>query len=241
MKMIDIHCHLLPGVDDGPKDLKESEEMLRELYRQGVRKVIVTPHYRKEMFEPAPELIRSRYIQVCRIAEKIAEDLEIRLGREVHVNMGIAGLLEQEKYMTMSGSRYILTEFRGDADKGFMWERTSLLISYGYRPIIAHIERCFNIVSDIDFVTRLSELGAMIQVNADSVIGRAGKTAKRDCRKLMVRGLVDFIGSDAHGIRRRAPHLERCQAYLIRKYGRAYTKRIMWSNPERILQIHSGK
>ena len=237
MKMIDIHCHLLPGVDDGPKDLQESEAMLKELYMQGVRKVIVTPHYRKGMFEPVPHQIKSRYVQVQEIAKSIGEDLEIWLGREVHINMDIDTLLEQQKYMTLAGTEYILAEFRSDVDKDFVWERISLLISLGYRPIIAHIERYFNIACDIDFVFRLSELGAKVQVNADSILGKDGKALKHASRKLINAGLVDFVGSDANGIKERAPHLGKCQAYLIRKYGRAYTKRIMWSNPLRILQI----
>lgn len=70
MKMIDTHCHLLPGVDDGPKDLQESEAMLKELYMQGVRKVIVTPHYRKGMFEPDPAQIKKQYVQIREIAKK---------------------------------------------------------------------------------------------------------------------------------------------------------------------------
>lgn len=107
----DIHCHIVPGVDDGATDIGETVKLLRMEYEQGVRTVITTPHFRFRMFETPAEKVREQFRLVEKAASEISPDLHVYLGCEFHANMEMLPMLREQKVMTMAGSRYVLTEF----------------------------------------------------------------------------------------------------------------------------------
>ena len=106
----DIHCHIVPGVDDGATDIGETVKLLRMEYEQGVRTVIATPHFRFRMFETPAEKVREQFRLVEKAASEISPDLHVYLGCEFHANMEMLPMLREQKVMTMAGSRYVLTE-----------------------------------------------------------------------------------------------------------------------------------
>ena len=113
----DIHCHIVPGVDDGAKDLKTSVRMLQKEYDDGVRNIIATPHFRYDMFEPSLEQVKKQFLRVRKAAAEIGEDgIQMYLGCELHSSMDMTDCLKKGERLTMSGSRYVLTEFRTSAD-----------------------------------------------------------------------------------------------------------------------------
>lgn len=229
----DVHCHILPGVDDGAGDMETAVQMLRMEYQDGVKTIILTPHYRRRMFEPKMEDILRGFEVLKGRAREFGIDLY--LGCEYHVNMDMVTVLEEGKRPTMAGSRYVLCEFSEGDTPSYIKERVYHLISHGYIPILAHIERYAALRKDLLLVEDLSELGCLTQVNAGSILGDDGFLVKRFCKKLMDYDLLDLVGSDAHDLKNRIPRMGACAEYLIKKEGKAYAEKILCENPARIL------
>ena len=189
--LFDIHCHLIPGVDDGAQDLEETRRLLRMEYEQGVRNIIATPHYRDQMFDTPIHTIRSQFALVEKCVQEFNQELakedrmRIYLGCEFHANMQMSRMLDEGRVSTMADSGYVLVEFSGNAEYSYIEDRLRSLIIVGYRPIIAHVERCDNIWGDLELIRDLAQMGAYMQVNADSILGKSGFYTKRFCRKLM--------------------------------------------------------
>ena len=107
--LFDVHCHMVPGVDDGASDLEESLAMLKMEYRDGVRNIIVTPHYRRRMFETPAKKVHEQFQKLQEAAKKEYPDLSLYLGCELHSNMDLQEILEKRKYVTMAGSCLLYT------------------------------------------------------------------------------------------------------------------------------------
>lgn len=232
--LFDIHCHIIPGVDDGSENIEESIKMLNMEYEEGVRTIIATPHFRAKMFETSSATIFEQYQYV----KKEAETLGIRLflGCEFHAKMDMAALLKEGRVSSMAGSRYVLTEFSDGVEKSYVKERLFSLISKGYKPIIAHIERYESVCKDFDFIEEMVEIGAKTQVNTSSITGQDGFGIKRFCKKLMKEDLLHFVGTDAHGCKKRVPQMQEAYNYVSKKMGEDYAKEIFVLNPAKIVK-----
>lgn len=233
--LIDIHCHILPGVDDGAKSLSESIEMLQLEYEEGVRMIIATPHYRPRMFECSMETIQQQYLQVKDAAKNVGEGMEVFLGCEHHAYIEMTDDLLEKQRVTMAESDYVLTEFSEYSEFRFIRERIYDLLSNGFEPIIAHAERYKCLVENVKLIPELIQMGAFIQVNAGSITGDDGRKVKSFCKKLMKNDFLHFIGTDGHDVKERPPHMAACAAYMEKKMGAEYTRRILVENPSRIL------
>ena len=233
--LFDIHCHIIPGVDDGAADEETSYKMLQMEYEQGVRNIIATPHFRRQMFETPYDVIEQQFHVLKRQAAQIAPDLKVYLGSEFRSNMEMLESFQNKEAHTMAGSRYVLIEFAGDAYSEYVRERIYALLSHGYRPIIAHIERYECMRRDISLVEDLADLGAYMQINADSVLGKAGLGTKLYCQKLCKMHLAAYIASDCHGTRERISRLSKAYDYIFKKYGESYADWIFIENPKKII------
>lgn len=234
--IFDIHCHIIPSVDDGAADFREAEELLRMEYAQGVRSIIVTPHFRIGMFETSQERIKRQFLILKKVAGRISHNLNLYLGCEFHANMEMIEMLQSGRGTTMADSRYILTEFSHAAPASYIRERLYSLILHGYMPVAAHVERYEAARRHIDFVGELIDMGALIQMNADSVIGAEGFGVRRFCHKLLKNGMVHFIGSDCHGTTRRIPKIGMAYDHIFKKFGRSCAEELFIRNPQRILE-----
>lgn len=236
MILTDIHCHILPGVDDGAIDAVEMMAMLRKEYRDGVRRIILTPHFRAGMFEPSMRRIEYRFKKVRDKAARIGQNgIELYLGCEYYRGSDMCRKLKAGVRPTMAGTSYVLVEFSSQDTYTHIRNTIYEMIVNGFIPIIAHIERYEVMVKDFDYVGDLIELGARIQVNADSVLGNNGHKIKRYCKKLMDKDCLHFIASDSHNLSDRAPNLGECAAYVEKKRGLDYAVRIFQENPDEIL------
>ena len=141
--------------------------------------------------------------------------------------------LDKKLRPTMLGSRYVLAEF--STNDSFVTVRNYIyeLLTKGYRPIVAHVERYF-CCQEPERIQELKKLGAQIQINADSVLGYEGHTIKKFCAGLMKDDLVDFIGSDAHNLEGRKMNLGKCATYVRKKMGQDYAEEIFVDNPRQI-------
>ena len=233
MNLIDIHCHILPKVDDGPDSVEESLKILKDMRRQGIKHVIVTPHYRPEMFEPSMK----RVIYSYRHLRDIAYDMGVSmsLGCEYYRNEQIIDHMDNRKRPSMAGSRYVLIEFSMNdlfpTIRNYVYE----LITHGYQPIIAHAERYF-CCQKMEKIQELKDMGALIQVNAGSVLGEEGWKLKKFCLDLMKKDLVDFVASDTHNTSDRKLNLKKCASFVTKKMGKQYAERIFFNNPLNILK-----
>lgn len=230
--LYDIHCHILPGVDDGAKDMEEACWMLQREYEQGVRHIIATPHFRYEMFETSVNRVKEQFYKLQEKALQMG--MELYLGCELHSSMDMADCLRRGERLTMAESRYVLTEFRYGAEKKYIRERVQKMKSSGYIPIVAHIERYDAVRKDMEFIGDLRRIGGKIQVNADSITGKEGFMTKHFCKKLMKEDLLDFIGTDGHGQRKRIPTIKPCYELVEKSMGEAYARRIFVENPRKI-------
>ncbi len=233
-RLIDIHNHSLCCVDDGAKNLRESVEMLHAAAAQGIVAMILTPHYRYGMFAYPKEKIDEQY----RILKKEAETIGIclYLGCEYHVNSDITDAFLSGRCHALADGDYVLTEYSYQTEYSDMTRYTQQLLSCGYIPVIAHVERYACIQKKPELCAMLADMGAAIQVNADSVLGLDGRGTARVCRKLLKKGLVGVIASDAHGIKERPNHMGECYAYVTKKYGEDYAEQLFYRNPGRITE-----
>lgn len=234
----DIHCHIVPGVDDGAAGLDETRKLLRMEYNQGVRKIIATPHFRFDMFETPPEVLKEQFKLAEKAAAEISPELRIYMGCEIHSAMEMLPMLREKRIMTMAETRWVLVEFSGNAGESYIRERLSTLLCGGYKPIIAHIERCRPMRENLGFVADLVSMGAWMQINADSIIGKEGFFTGRYCRKAMKHDLIHFVGSDCHDSRKRIPRIGEAYKTVIKIMGQDYADELFIHNPERILSCN---
>lgn len=234
--IVDMHCHLIPGVDDGAATRRDVRNMLQMEYEGGVRTIVLTPHYRKGMFEPSKEMVIKRAGYVAKEASELGLDIKLYLGCEYHANSDMVQEISREKRFRMNGGKYVLIEF--SAAHTFFKVRNWIyeLVQAGFRPIVAHIERYPQIVKKMEYVEELIELGALVQVDAGAVIGADGIKAKHISGKLLKKEYVHFIGSDAHSRGTRCPNLHLCEAYITKKMGREYARELFVENPQIILK-----
>lgn len=231
--MIDIHCHLLYGVDDGPEAQEESVAMLEEAKAQGITDIILTPHYRRGMFRYDRRAVEEHAAKLEKQAEKIG--IGLHLGTEIHVNGDILDALEEGRYLPLAGGEYVLTEYEYSTEYKYIFKMTQELLRYGYIPVIAHVERYGCLVQEPGRLDELKEIGALIQVNAGAVIGKEGWGAKQYCKKILKNNWVDIVASDSHDLKRRPCHMAKCYEYLEKKYGQRTADRLMRKNPSKVL------
>lgn len=234
--MTDLHCHLLPYVDDGAHDLEEAERLLAMEAAQGVTDICLTPHLRKGMFETPDDVIRKQYERLKPIAEE--KGIRLYLSREYHWDgLTYEGLQAHE--MLPIGENVILTEFSSEHSAGQMISAVKEIQRYRYIPLIAHVERYP--AADIEVITELRGAGALIQVNADAVLGLEGRYAKKLTWALIKSGLADVIASDAHDTYDRPPRLKECFTRIAKKLGEETANRMMRETPARLLRRETNQ
>jgi len=233
---IDVHAHILPGVDDGSGSMEETIRMLQIANKQQIRIIIATPHYAvgaKNL--PAEELVTIKdRVQVE--AVKINKDMQILLGNELFYSDSILEALKSGKALTLAGSRYALVEFSTRDSYDTMYKGLGNLIRAGYAPIIAHIERYHCFEKKEYLISDLIELGCYIQMNSDSLCGGIFNTEAKSNRKLVSEGLVHFIGSDCHDDKIRVPNMISTVEILQKKCDEGLVNMIFLKNPVSVLE-----
>lgn len=232
----DVHTHILPKIDDGPDNIKETIRILETEYEAGVRTIYATPHFRRDMFEPTMEMIQEQYKKVVEAAKKVGDDLHVLLGCELHVNSEVIELLDTGRCVGLAGTRCVLVEFSEYSDSNIIHNRCYELLSNGYQPIIAHAERYNAIRKNLNFLQQLVEMGNYIQMNADSIVGHDGLSMKWFCKKAIKRDLLHFVGSDVHNTSDRKSSIGKCVKYLEKMMGQSYVRKVMITNPREIIE-----
>lgn len=230
----DIHNHILPGLDDGAGSMTETMELLSAAYEQGIRHLVFTPHCRKKMFEVSANDREQVFRQVAEQAYAEFPDMELFLGCEYHVGEDPSRDVQQAQFC-MAGQKTVLAEFSPVDSYQFIMQGVRQMQDWGYRVILAHPERCLCLRENMKFIRQLHDSGAMLQLNADSVLGFCGWRLKRFCRDLLKAELADVIASDAHDPEYRPVRLGQCADWIRRKYGDERAERLFRKNPEKLI------
>ncbi len=213
--LVDAHFHILPGVDDGAKDLPMALEMARLALADGVKTVIATPHP-----DPATGLGSQKYTSELvqnfnlRLHEHGLGALQVVPGVECYLTPEVLADLRSGKLITLNGSRYVLIEFHTQIAPVNIEYTMYELRNAGYVPIIAHPERYNYVQQDFDWLARLVRLGCLSQVTAGAFYGRFGTRCQNAAEGILGRHLAHLLASDAHNLRVRAPGLSPARARL---------------------------
>lgn len=233
--LVDIHCHILPGVDDGAQDVKTSLELLRLAYEDGICAMILTPHYRGHYRKHTPEILLRRFEDLRAAVQKELPQMELYMGSEAAWERDLGEKIIEGRVLTMHGSPYVLLEFEFGCMHSHVTDGVMDVVSCGYTPIIAHAERYEIFRKDKTLVDEVLSMGALVQINADSVLGKRGFALKRCCHRLLKQGKAHFIASDAHDAQNRPPLLRECFEYVSRRYGEDYAQVLLRDNARALL------
>lgn len=231
--MIDIHAHILPGMDDGARDIYDMLEMASIAADSGVTAIVATPHcnipgyydnyfdkYYIEVFKKASEALRSERIPV-----------KLLPGMEVFATYDLPKLIEDEKIMPLNQSRYILMEFDFEEDPGFASDVLRRVVEVGAKPVVAHVERYACVQENPDIIKEWHKKGYAIQVNKGSFLGGFGRHAQHTAYRLLKQDLVSVVASDAHSPYSRTPYLREAYEEICAEYSKEKADWLFHMNP----------
>lgn len=224
---VDIHHHLVWGVDDGARTIEDSRALLKRSAEQGVRVIIATPHVLSGI-EPFPyKKFREHFLELKRICKE--ENIPIKLlpGAEVFYTEHTLNMLLDKRIPTLNGTRFILIEFNEDVSWKSIENAVRDLFNNGYRPIVAHIERYSAVYSHRKQARILrEETGVKYQVNCGAIINPRSFWQKRFIEHMMKERLIDAVATDAHSMERRPPNMLKAYKILKEKYGSEYAYKL---------------
>ncbi len=229
--MIDIHSHILPCVDDGSESLSASIAMLKKAVSDGVTGIIFTPHLRLN-FNLSPKELQKKFDEFLVEVKKEGIEVDLYLGQEIYIDRDWKKLFKSKAFRTMAGTKHVLIEFSYTERQEYS-EIVYELATMGYKPIVAHVERYSRIT--LDDVLEMRAEGGLIQVNAESIVGKEkGFRARlKYVKKLFKYGLVDFVASDVHSNREFL--LKEAYAYVKKKVGEETAQTVFFINAKELL------
>ncbi|GGZ19630.1 capsular polysaccharide biosynthesis protein [Echinicola pacifica] len=204
---VDMHSHLIPGIDDGSKSLKESIALIKRLENLGLKKVITTPHVMTEFYKNTPEIISNGLEKLYEALAKEKVSMEIEAAAEYYLDEIFVEKVANDEPLLTFGDNYILVETGFINKPHILHETLFALETKGYRPILAHPERYMYLQEDPSLLESLLSSGVIMQVNLLSFTGYYGKPMKVLAEKLLEQGSIKFVGTDCHN-HRYLDHLE---------------------------------
>lgn len=235
LRICDMHCHLLPGIDDGAQDMEETMQALQAAYRQGIRAVIMTPHYYPERYENDAQTVLELCRQVKNQCRQEGLDIRIYPGQECFYHSELTDRLDQGDVLTLAGSRYVLVEFLPDSPFLQLYQGLTQLQQRGYYPVLAHFER-YECLERKDHFQELKNRRILLQMNFDTFIQRRHWFRENHWGSLLQSGAVDLVGSDCHGTHFRPYHAQESLNWMKKHLKPEIRSRILVSNVQKILR-----
>jgi protein-tyrosine phosphatase len=231
--VVDIHSHVLWGMDDGSPTAEVSLEMLRQAAQAGTTDIVATPHSNGE-FEYKPEVIAE---QIQYLTEQTGGNPRLHRGCDFHLSFdNVVGALEEPRRYSINGKRYLLVEFSDLNISPSMDRILDQLLGVDLVPVVTHPERNPILRKDIKKLEEWVNQGCLIQVTALSVLGGFGKSASATAHQLLGKGLVHVIASDAHDPVHRHPRLDEAFNSVSEQYGEETADLLFTQNPGRIIR-----
>ena len=198
---LDIHSHILPGIDDGAPDIETSLQLIKGLYELGIRKTIATPHIIGDLYRNTPETIGAALDKTKEACVGAGIEIEIRAAAEYMLDDHFMSLLNNKAPLLTLHKNILLTELSYNLFPDNLHEMVFSIITRGYQPVLAHPERYGYFHSDYDSFARLKDLGFHLQVNLLSLTGYYGKEVAKAAKYILSNGLASLVGTDLHHIR----------------------------------------
>lgn len=227
--MIDIHSHILPGLDDGAQDEETSLEMLRMAVRGRIDTIIATPHYNKHFSDADCETSRRECRNLSSIAMENGIEIDIVPGQEINIGVDVVRLYNEGVIGCLGETRYMLLELRYDDINDMDFEKIYELSLRGVIPVIPHPERYDYIINKPSIINRLIEEGCLIQINTGSILGVFGKECKKTAELLIEHRAAHMIGTDCHSTGHRCPNLDECMK-ILKKEDKEYANMLIYNN-----------
>ena len=234
MEITDMHCHILPGLDDGAQTMAETLDTLREAEKQGIKRMIITPHFHPQRYiVTAPHIIRSLEAvrQACR-EEGIG--IELFEGQECYYYSGLIDELEAGRALTLCKTRFVLVEFDPGCAFSFLWNGLGSLRQAGYIPIVAHFER-YDCLYKGDHLDELRRHQFLLQMNYDMLLRKGGLFRESYWQRLLREGYVDFLGSDCHGTHFRPLQVDKAFAWMTKRCEPRQIRHILEENFDKVV------
>jgi protein-tyrosine phosphatase len=233
---IDVHCHILPGLDDGSSSMEMTKELLRLELEEGVRQIVFTPHLRDPwMHRVSAEDTENAFCAVKEMAAEEFPELSLYLGSEF---MYSGHVLEDHRdwIRPMNGTSYVLVEFMPSDEWTRIRTGVQNLLQAGFDPILAHFERYACLVEEPDRVYELTEMGVCIQSNTGAALHPESRKVKKFLKTMFRDGQVHLMATDCHDPDRRAPHVMDAYKLIAKKFGEDYANDIFCNNALTLLR-----
>lgn len=234
--MIDLHCHILPGIDDGAKDLEVSIQMARMAVDDGIVTTVCTPHITPGIYNNDAWIIQEKIELLQNALDERQIPLELLSGADIHIAPDLGQKMNEGVYPTVAGTRYFLFEPPHHVVPPRIVELAKQLLDMGYIPLLTHPERLTWIDGHYDIVERLDEAGCAVQITAAAITGRFGKGPQYWSERMLDEGRVDVVASDAHNLTGRPPVLSAARDAVSERLGENAGQIMVEDNPLLILQ-----
>ena len=236
MEYFDIHNHILPGVDDGSQSLEESMAMLEIAYKEGIRSLLLTPHYTRGKNRCSKEELIDRFEDFKKEVRKQYPELSLYLGNEILYEDGVVDDLKDGLIQTMNNTKYVLVEFNIRISYNQLYQAIQKLTNARFRPIIAHVERYRCLFKHVERLDELIRMEAFLQMNISSIYGGFLDEEARWCKKLVKEGYISFFGTDAHDLENRTPYVRDYAAWIEKKCGKDILEQIFITNAKKMIE-----
>ena len=234
--MIDIHAHILPGIDDGAEDLQDTIEMARMAVASGITTMVATPHCNIPGIYD--NYYNENYIRLFNRIKSILEDLDIPLtllpGFEAFATPDLPLLIKDGMVQTINGGKYLLVEFPFEEDEIYVEPILDDILKMGICPVVAHAERYELVQKKPEIIQKWKNKGILIQVNKASLVGKFGRHSYNAAHMMMKKYQVDVIASDCHRPYMRTPIMADVYKELLDKYPKSYLDVVFNDNPDKI-------
>lgn len=217
--LVDLHCHILPGIDDGAHDLADSLIMAEAAVADGIHTIVATPHYQKQIYENNKQLILTKVEELNNAIKTAGIDIEILPGQEPRIDGDLVANLDEGEVITLANSPYLFVEFPSSHVPRYTEQLFYGLRLKGFIPIIVHPERNQELIENPEILYQFVEKGALTQVTAASITGDFGKKIKQFSKQLMECNLTHFIASDAHNTTTRRFRLKEAYVTISEWFG----------------------
>ncbi|MEI3512538.1 MAG: CpsB/CapC family capsule biosynthesis tyrosine phosphatase [Anaerostipes hadrus] len=236
--MIDIHTHILPGLDDGARDMEDSLSMAALALKSGVHTLVATSHANTGGF--FKEYSIEEYLQRLEAFRKALDEVKLPLrvfsGMEIYMTREVPRMIREGRLLSLNQTGYFLTEFSFGIEQEEMDEMLHDLMELGVTPVIAHPERYRCVQESESGIAKWKNRGCLLQVNRGSIFGRFGSGAKQCVDRLLDQHMVTCIASDAHKPYERTTYMADIKEYMEQEYSFEYSKKLLYDNPKRILE-----
>jgi protein-tyrosine phosphatase len=236
LRMIDLHCHMLPGIDDGACDINMSLEMAKSSVNDGVTVLACTPHILPGLYNNTGPQIRNALRDLQAALDDKDIPLHLVAGADNHIVPDFVAGLQSGKLLSLGDSRYVLVEPPHRTEPPHLEDFFFNLLVAGYVPILTHPERLRWVPSRYDSIKRLVQAGVWMQITSDSLTGGFGKTAQYWSQRMLDEGCVHILATDAHDCERRRPKLSRGREFAARRVGPEEAEHLVVTRPRGVLE-----